>query len=162
MSKKRILVLALVLALLLAVTGTVFAEEGDSEQYAVGFLASFPSYGISGVMQLTDQISVQGILGPLGTISTYSLRGRYNFQEDEYWRMYGYAGAGIWRYDYTTTSTETSFGVAGGAGYEYDWQAFDEDFPPLSSTVELGIGLVDLDYYDFTAITFGVGTHYRF
>ena len=173
--KKKCLssILILVFILLLAQSSVLAQEEG---KYKIGFMASFPSYGLSGIMKINDKVSVQGILAPMGDLSSYSVRGLYKIQEEETWHTYSYGSIGIWKHEYeevvnssnyynltTETKTESAVGFGAGVGIEYDWSIwYGEDFPPISSSLEIGFGSVGLDNYEYSAISIGAATHYKF
>ena len=168
--KKKYLssILILVFILLLAQSSVLAQEEG---KYKVGFMASFPSYGLSGIMKVNDKVSVQGILAPMGDLSNYSVRGLYKIEEEESWHTYGYGSIGLWTHTYTDYSnsyggedeTESAVGIGAGVGIEYDWSIwYGEDFPPISSSIEIGFGSVGLDNYNYSSISIGAATHYKF
>ncbi len=165
------------MALLLSLgPGAALAAEDVGTKYGVGFQSSFPAWGLSGMVDLNDQISVQGILGFIGDLKTYAGRGIYRFRREDKWNAYGYGMVGAWSYTgyqitsvfpYTTKeTTETVMGFGAGVGIEYDWRAWlnNSDMPPIMWNVEIGIANVNFDEvdYDFSSFVFGVGAHYRF
>jgi len=161
--KKGYLSLFLILVFVLLLTsGTAFAQEQEEGKYKIGFQASFPSYGLSGIMRVNEKVSVQGVAAPFGDVTTFAVRGLYRFREEPGWNAYGYGSFGM--YNYTAgTIDESKTGFGAGVGIEYDWQMrFGEDAPPLTSNLEIGIGSVNFDYYDYSTFSFGVGTHYKF
>ena len=131
-----------------------------SQEFSVGFQSSFPSYGISLKADFDDKNSAQAIFGAFGTLSTYSARYIYNFNEvGNNITPFAYAQAGIWEYDFDALNIKESvFGFGLGGGLEFD--IFKSVIDGLKSTVELGYGSVNLEYYDFKATTFGFGVHY--
>ena len=131
-------------------------------RYGVGFQGSFPAWGLSGMMTLNETISVQAILGLLGTLNTVAGRGLYTFREEQHWDAYGYGMVGYWSYRTSGISSDNALGFGAGAGIQYDWRAFDENLPPIYWNIELGFGVVNLDNYNFSTIMFGTGVHYRF
>lgn len=137
------------------------AETAERGQYGLGFQSSFPAWGLSGMYDLNRDISLQAILGPLGNLNTFAGRGLYRFQHEDDWNLYGYGMLGIWTHSFIG-ETFSSIGFGFGAGLEYDWRAFSEDLPPLFWNLELGVGFVDLDHYNFSTLMIGVGVHYRF
>lgn len=171
---KKIVVSAILSIFL--VPGVLLAQEQqnttDTEiehfRYGVGFQGTFPASGISGMMSITDQISIQAIAGIFGSVRTLSGRGLYKFQEDQYWDLYGYGMIGAWSYRGWTSSlnrsTETVLGLGAGAGFQYDWRAFVPDFPPIAWNLELGLIYADFNdiNYSLSAIMIGAGVHYRF
>jgi len=151
----------------------VFAEENADTRYGVGFQSSWPAWGLSGMFDVNEDISVQGILGFIGDLKTYAGRGLYRFRKEDGWNAYGYGLIGAWSYTgikFTGYSfeetTETVMGFGAGVGIEYDWRNWmgNSDLPPIMWNVELGIASVSFDEvdYDFSTFMFGVGAHYRF
>lgn len=147
---------------LFAVATTHNAAAAEKTQYGLGFQATLPAYGISGMMDFSDKISGQLVLGPFGALKTYAVRGLYRFQRKNYWNIYGYGMVGAW--SYTLDKTETAIGAGVGAGIEYDWRGIDPELPPLFWNFEIGIGFAGFDksFYSYSAIAFGGGVHYRF
>lgn len=134
-------------------------------RYAVGFQSAFPAYGISGMMNVGDQIAVQGVVGAFGTLSTFSGRGIYRFQQNGTYNLYGFGTAGVWRWS-SGSFNESSLGVGGGGGLELDWRRIfsnsETTFPPLMSSLDIGFTAANFDTYNFNALTLGAGFHYRF
>jgi fluoride ion exporter CrcB/FEX len=162
--------LLLVGALLLGVTAMdataqAAADTTSSSRFAVGFQSSFPAFGVSAILDLGDQIAVQGVLGAFGTVSTFSGRGIYCFQQERAYNLYGFGTVGLWRWSGFGIS-ENSVGVGGGGGIELDWRAIfspeDGSFPPLVSSIDIGFTAANFDNYNFNALTIGAGLHYRF
>jgi hypothetical protein len=148
------------------VTAAQMSGEGnppESTKYGVGFQGTWPAYGISGMMDINEEISAQAIVGFFGNLNTFAARGLYRFQNEDYWNLYGFGMVGAWSYSVGSLS-ETSPGFGLGGGISYDWRAFDPNLPPLFWNLELGIGFVNFDEvdYNFSTILFGAGVHYRF
>lgn len=168
----RIYQLAIAIVLAFVVFSNAFAQDRDDLKWGAGFQGSFPAYGLSGMMDINEMISVQAILGFFGSLNTYAGRGLYRFKKEEDWEIYGYGMIGAWSYDgvrFRTgfgieNYTETVIGFGAGAGLEYDWRAFNPDLPPLFWNIELGIGIVDFNdvNYNFNTLLIGAGVHYRF
>lgn len=137
-------------------------DNPENFRYGVGFQSTFPAWGLSGTMQITDEISGQLILGPFGILNTFAGRGLYSFQEEQYWNLYGYGMLGVWTYNYIGSRRESSLGIGAGAGIQYDWRAWNDELPPLFWNLELGLGFVNLDHYNFNSVMLGTGVHYRF
>lgn len=148
------------------------AQNVQPTQYGVGFQATFPSYGLSGMMDITPTISAQGILGFFGSLKTYAVRGLYRFKRKDYWNLYGYGMIGAWSYtgryyDYDRDwidDTETTVGFGVGAGFEYDWRGWDAELPAIFWDFEIGLGFANFNTvgYDFSVLAIGGGVHYRF
>jgi len=145
---------------------TVSAKEGDI--YA-GIQASYPAYGASIKYDFSDKVAVQGVIGALGTIGSYNVRGIYRFmQKQDYWNIYGFGSVGVLTWGGTRYySSETTLSIGGGAGVEWDWQKFLKEkfrfkFVPLYSSIEVGFSTGSFDYYDYNAGYIGAGIHYKF
>ena len=141
--------------------GTTIGLQGG--KYGVGFTSSWPAYGISGVYYANQKISIEAVLGFLGTVNTYSGRLWYRFTPGEKFDIYGVAGAGIYTYDYFL-GNENVLGLQGGAGIESGIQALadDPELPAIFFNLELTLGYANFEFYNFSAISFGAGIHYRF
>jgi hypothetical protein len=142
---------------------TTDVTDPEPTKYGVGFQSAFPAYGLSGMMDINEDISVQAIVGFFGSLKTFAARGLYNFQREDYWNLYGFGMLGVWNYSIGSVS-ETVPGFGLGAGISYDWRAFNADLPPLFWNLELGLGIVNFDEvnYNFSTFMFGAGVHYRF
>jgi hypothetical protein len=141
---------------------TMLNREG---RFGVGFQSSYPAWGLSGTYDVNEDISAQAILGFFGNLQTYAARGVYRFQQEDQWNLYGYGLLGIWRYSFSAfgiSDSENAVGFGLGAGMEYDWRSWNETLPPIYWNIELGLGIVDMDHYNFSTIMFGAGLHYRF
>jgi hypothetical protein len=132
-------------------------------RFGVGTASSWPAYGLSGTYHVNEKVTAQAVLGFFGTVSSFSGRGWYRFTRDIKYDLYGYAGAGLYRYDYVF-DTENVLGLGAGVGIEASLQKLfdDDDFPPIFANSELGLSYADFDFYNFSALTFGFGIHYRF
>lgn len=137
--------------------------EIEKTVYGVGFQGTFPASGLSGMMDLTDEFTVQAIVGFFGNLNTFAGRGLYKFQKEDFWDLYGYGMIGAWNYSFASQS-ETVLGLGLGAGVQYDWRAFNDELPPIFFNLELGIGFVDFKEvnYNFSTFMIGAGVHYRF
>jgi len=131
----------------------------------IGFQSAFPAYGASVIYNAPSGASVQGILGAFADLKMYAGRVRYRFQPNGNVHPYAFGTLGLWSYDgyragtYSVEkTTESVFGVGGGAGIEY----FFAGMPSLGFNAEIGFGSAkfkDIDY-NFSAIGVGVGLHY--
>ncbi len=144
-------------------SNNTLAEGESDEKFAVGFQSGFASGGLSAKMRFNEKFTGQALLGFFGSLTHYGARGLYNLKTDEFWEFYGFAQAGIWTWDGSfLRDSQTVFGFGGGAGFEYDIRGFDENFPPVFISSEVGLAFVDFDYYSFSTFGFGLGAHYRF
>lgn len=179
---KKQLNMAVVVFLFLLVSSVTFAQEQKETKFGIGLQILYPVWGISGIMDVTDNISVQGILGPLGDVQIYAVRGIYRFRKEPKWNVYGYGMIGVFRHTYThtytyytdypyypyseiklETVTETAAGLGVGVGIEYDWRALAPNLPPILWNLEFGLQQVNFKSdYQFPEATFGAGLYYRF
>lgn len=116
-------------------------------------------------MQVSEKLTAEAILGFLGNVSTYSARGWYRFNRNPEYDLYGYAGAGVYRYGYDILGiNENVLGLGAGVGVEASLAKLfdDEDFPPIFLNTELGLAYANFDYYNFSSLSYGFGIHYRF
>lgn len=151
-----------------ALTPAALAAQ-DSSPYSIGFQSSWPSYGLSGRYDASDQLQFQAVVGALGEVTNFSARINYDFQDKEKYDVYGYGSVGMWRYAYDilgVSDSETSVGLGGGGGFEFDLQEVfspdDDDFPPLFWSIELGVAFASFDNYNWSLFSFGGGLHYHF
>lgn len=141
-------------------------------RYGVGFASSWPAYGLSGTLQVSEKMTAEAVLGFLGTISNFGGRLWYRFNRSPKYDFYGFGAASLYRYRYTTydsrfeirRATENVLGIGGGAGLEIGLQSFfeDEELPPIFFNWEIGLSVASFEYYDFSSFIFGGGIHYRF
>ena len=140
-------------------------------RYGVGLGSSWPAYGLSGTIQISETITGEAILGFFGDVTNFGGRIWYRFNRNAKYDIYGYGGVGVYRYkgfDSILLDIGVSEGVLGlgfGAGVEAGLAKLfdDEDFPPIFVSAELGIALASFEYYGgFSTISLGFGIHYRF
>jgi len=152
--------------------GTAGAQGENRGKFGVGFQSSFPAWGVSGMMDISNNMALQGILGAFGDLKLYGGRGIYRFRQEQRWNTYGYGLIGAWSYkgieiDSNFTwkeTTETVVGFGAGVGVEYDWRAWVPGLPPIWSNLEIGFGRTKFEEvdYDFSTFMLGAGFHYRF
>jgi hypothetical protein len=168
----RILSAALLAAtvLLQAAPHAATAQENDN-RFGIGFQSSWPAYGLSGVYDLNERLTAQAVLGAFGSLTTVSGRGLYHFQRQPSHTLYGFGTVGVWRHSWSlagSSSSETSPGVGGGAGVEFDWRSIlgnsgnGSEFPPIFSSIDIGFVAASFDHYNFSGLVIGAGLHYRF
>ena len=138
---------------------------GFSQGIEVGFQSSFPSYGPSVKFNLGEQSKGQIIIGSFGTVS--SISGRYlkslsgsNDLGGVTFNPYIYGQLGSWTYDYDLLGiNDTSFGYGVGIGADSSLLHFISE--NLNLGIEIGLGGVDLEYYDINLLSFGLGIHFK-
>jgi hypothetical protein len=146
------------------------SQQERSSRFGIGVQSSWPAYGLSGIYDANDRMTAQLVLGALGSVTTISGRLLYHFKRMEKYNWYGFGTAGLWRHSYRFAGiddSETAVAFGGGAGIELDWRRIIEsgggDFPPLYSTIDIGLTATSgFDHYSWSALTWGVGLHYRF
>ena len=163
--QKQIKVLATVA--ILGITSNLSANDlADSlkkNNLYVGFQSSWPSYGISAKMDIKEKVAIQGVIGLLGTVNSYSVRGIYKFKQKQFYNLYGFGSVGLWTWDGGRYyGSESVFGIGGGAGVEYDLRGIDRSFIPLFVNAEIDITIASFDNYSFSSTGLGLGLHYKF
>ncbi len=152
------------------IDGTVGVQGG---RYGVGFASSWPSYGISGTLQMSETLTAEAIIGALGAVSHFGGRVWYRFNRNVNYDLYGYGAVGVYRYRSgyyfngrgdRIRDTESVLGLGAGVGIEAGLQKLldDENFLPLFINAEFGLALASFEYYNFSSFSFGAGIHYRF
>lgn len=137
------------------------AAELEPSAFGVGFQSSWPSFGVSGTIDLNERFALQGVAGFFGRINMFAGRGLYRFSREELWSLYGYGSAGAVTHSFRT-EREVTVGLGAGVGLEYDWRAWQRKLPPIRWNLEIGLAYADFDFYDYTGLTFGGGVQYRF
>ena len=165
LQKKFALVIVLALASQVQAKdyGTNIVNSLNTNNVYVGLQSSYPAHGLSLKMDLDSKISVQGILGFLGTINSYTVRGIYKFKKEQFYNLYGFGSLGMMSWNGSSTyADETIFGIGGGGGLEYDLRGIDRTFIPLYLNFELNFNLTDFDHYNMSVAGLGLGLHYKF
>lgn len=163
--------LPIALSVFLLTSSLALAQKEEETKFGIGFQSAFPAWGISGMMDVSDEFSVQGILGAFGDLKTYAGRGIYRFEKKPNYNTYGYGMVGAWSYTgfeigsgfQLKETTETVMGFGAGVGIEYDWRVFAPELPPIMWNLEIGLGSVKFGNVDFSFSTLmvGAGAHYR-
>lgn len=145
------------------------AEAGaGTSPWSVGLQSSWPSYGASVKYDLSDRTQAQGVLGALGTVTSFGGRLMHDFRQEEKYDVYAFGAVGVWRYGYRSLGadySETSVGLGGGAGFDFDLaRVFDAEdtFPALFWSIELGLTFASFDNYSWSAFGLGAGLHFHF
>lgn len=140
-------------------------------RYGIGLASSWPAYGISGTIQVSETLTGEAVLGFFGTVSNFGGRIWYRFNRNETYDIYAYGGLGVYRYTgfdsilLDLNRTESVLGIGLGAGVEAGLPKLfdDEDLPPIFLNAELGLALASFEYYTgFSTLSLGFGVHYRF
>jgi opacity protein-like surface antigen len=148
------------------------AQDGN-RNIGVGLQSSFPIYGLSAKIGITDKVLAQAVVAPFNSssgdfgysINFYGVRGIYRFTDaDNSLVPYGFAGVGLIRSTLKMGSLgSTSSNMLGwnlGAGLEY----FPNFLDNLGVSVELGYGAMNVSSVgvSVSSITAGGGIHYYF
>lgn len=140
-------------------------------RYGIGLASSWPAYGISGTIQVSETLTGEAVLGFFGAVSNFGGRIWYRFNRNETYDIYAYGGLGVYRYTgfdsilLDLNRTESVLGIGLGAGVEAGLPKLfdDEDLPPIFLNAELGLALASFEYYTgFSTLSLGFGVHYRF
>ncbi len=152
-------------------------QKEKKTKFGIGFQYSSPALGISGILDVTPNVSIQGILDPLGDLKTYVGRGIYRFKKKSNWNAYGYGMLGTWSYPIygggllywdIKEGTEKIMVFGAGVGIEQDCRSLGASFsgfPPLWLNFEIGLRSAkfkEASYNPLLPISVGVGIHYRF
>lgn len=156
---------------------TVDSKSSGSD-WSFGLQAAPLVFGLSLRRRLNDQWQVQGMLAPYGDEVAIGARVLRVSTRKQYWHSYLYSGIAIknsdsyyYDNDSFTDSVETYTETVGtiGLGVEWAWAAKNASLPPLSWSLELGLGYRNENYEntevsnsDEVFLAFGAGIHYQF
>jgi hypothetical protein len=132
------------------------AREGTR---GIGLQLSWPAFGISGMVDVADQITLQGVLGGYMYGATLAGRGIYRFPAPDIWTPFAYGQVGVWT-DYETHGAVPNFGAGGGV--EVDIRSFIPESPPIYAAFEAGIISVLQGDRPRVWLQIGPAVHYRF
>lgn len=155
----------------MAIANFVSAQDGN-RKIGVGLQSSFPVYGISAKIGITDQVMAQAIVAPFGasagtagySLNFYGARGIYRFTDpDRVAVPYAFAGAGLIHSTFTYGTTSSSANIVGwslGAGLEF----FPNFLDNLGLSAEIGYGSMSVGTGNIaiSSMTYGGGLHYYF
>ena len=166
--------LVVFVVLFFSVLGVTFGQSACPTDFGIGVQAAFHSFGISGILDVANKVSIQAILGFFGDLKSYGGRLLYRFNKEEFWNVYGFGMLGAWSYTglstganlSRSTTTETVFGFGAGAGVEYNLEGLTHKFIPffpLYINLEIGFGAVNFKQvaYNFSPLMVGAGVHFR-
>lgn len=143
-----------------AITAVPEVREG---RMGVGLQLTWPTYGLSGMFDVSDQISVQAVVGTAGYGLALTGRGLYRLGRQEYFRPYAYGEAGMWT-GYSHWGTVPNFGFGGGV--EADIRQLLPEAPPVYLAFEAGLNMTVYSGTwgsgTFTRFQIGPALHYRF
>ncbi len=161
--------LGLVAAFLLVGAGVAGAQQVPQEEpltrprTGVGVQLTWPTYGLSGVMDLTDNLTVQGVVGPFWGLSLTG-RGIYRLTPLELFTPFAYGAVGYSTGFVLGTVSRGTVHFGGGGGVDVDVRNFVPDLPPIFVNLEAGLMFVPWPGGGGTSTYFmlGPGVHYRF
>ncbi len=149
-----------------------------SSDWSFGLQAAPLVFGLSLRHHLNDDWQVQGVLSPHEEDTTVALRVLRTSTQKKYWQSYLFSGLAVGKdteyvYDNVnfTDADEKYIAtvVTVGLGVEWSWAAKNPSLPPLSWSLELGLGYSDknFDNNDIsgnsrTFLAAGAGIHYQF
>lgn len=163
----------LIFTIALAFTALNLSAQDGNRTIGVGVQTSFPVYGLSARVAVTEQIVAQAIVAPFSgssgdfgySINFYGARGLYRFTEPDRTAVpYAYAGAGLIRSTINLgslgSSSSNMLGWSLGAGVEF----FPGFLDNLGASAEIGYGAMNVGALgvSIAALNFGVGIHYYF
>ncbi|GEM_PF-6990949 len=136
---------------------------------SLGYQSTMRSAGPSIRYPISEDVTIGGVVGALGSTTSAVVRGMLYFQDTEALDYYYYGQLGYWRYTNRFIIGSQSFesdsgvGIGVGVGLDYDLLEAVPEFIPLTISIEAGIGYVAWgDYSGFDLLTLGLGFHYRF
>ncbi len=145
-------------------SSVAMAQEDNHGKFGVGGQVTFPTIGMSFIVNTESPFSIQAILGVFGDLKTYSGRLLFRIPATESAVPYAYGLFGAWSFrDYTDglkKKTEIVPAYGFGLGLEY----FKSEGPNIGYSTEIGYGSIKfrkLDY-DIDAIMYGAGIHFYF
>ena len=163
----------LILTFALAFSAFQLSAQDGNRNIGVGIQSSFPTFGLSARVGITDQVMAQAIVAPFSassgdfgySVTFYGARGIYRFTESDRTAVpYAFAGAGLIRSTLKMGSLgSTSSNMLGwnlGAGLEF----FPGFLDNLGASVELGYGAMNVGTTGISVagVNYGVGIHYYF
>jgi len=131
----------------------------NSQEIGFGLTIQGPSSGLSGKVVFDNTHAGEIIFGVLGTVNNLSGKYSYYINRENKLDKYIYLQAGNWKYN-SIGMDESVFGYAIGVGIDFSLTSFYWWPKNLKTSIELGLNKVNLNYYDYPSINFGVGLHY--
>jgi hypothetical protein len=133
-------------------------------RFGVGLQLTWPTFGLSGMMDVSDEVSIQGVLGTAGYGLAIAGRGLFRLPHQEHFRPYAYGEAGLWS-AYREWGAVPNFGF--GGGIELDIRQFAPEAPPVYASFEAGLNMAfyrDRELGSGSLVRFQIGpaVHYRF
>lgn len=153
-------------------------DSAQGSDWSFGFQAAPLVFGLSVRRNLNDVWQVQGMLAPYGDEVAVAARVLRVSTRKQYWHSYLFSGLAIknsdsYFYDDNSFTDEiekyTESVATIGLGVEWAWGAKNPSLPPLSWSLELGLGYANESYKNSSIsnngkafLAFGAGIHYQF
>jgi hypothetical protein len=150
--------------------GFTKAQDGN-RNLGFGLQSSFPTYGLSAKIGISDRLLGQAIAAPFASakskdfgysVNFFGARANYRLSDPDASAVpYAFAGAGIIRSSMTFMGNKTTNSYLGwnlGAGIEF-FPGFADN---LSASAELGYGSMNVNSagISVSGLSFGLGLHY--
>ena len=154
---KKLMIISLAVLFSLTLMGNLAEAQTNVGGYRIGLQSSYQIRSSLGLSVIYDQSLTSSYQGIINLGRPLSIEGRYlnRFRLENFWNAYGFLALGL--YD---GPGNTGFFGGGGVGVEYDMQALEPTFPPISLNADLGI--FASDSFDSFDPRLSIGFHYRF
>jgi hypothetical protein len=149
----------------------VAVAQNGNRNLGFGLQSSFPTYGLSAKIGVSDQLLCQAIVAPFSsaksstfsyTMNFYGVRANYRLSDPESTLVpYGFVGTGVIRSTYNFMGSKSSSNYLGwniGAGLEF----FPNFLDNLGASAELGYGSMNINTLGTAVrgVSLGLGLHY--
>lgn len=167
---KKTIIRTIVFAVCILLFSNASAQDGN-RNLGFGLQSSFPTYGLSAKIGISDRVLAQAIIAPFASakskdfgysVNYFGARGIYRLSDpDASVVPFAFAGAGVIRSSMNfmgTKSTTNYLGWSLGAGLEF----FPGFLDNLGVSAELGYGSMNVNSVgvSVSSISLGVGLHY--
>lgn len=166
--KKYGLLVFVLLALFLLHSGVAAGSKiGNypSGKFGIGFQRiTWNCWGLSGMIEITPDIAVEGLIGLIGDRKAYGFRALYRAIKIKDINIYGYGLIGTEKVGEWGKKDEMGLLIGGGAGIEYNLERIIADTFSIGFHVEIGVenlsGYVLINA-DYTSLIYSAGFHIR-
>jgi len=172
--KKHFILILIVVLLVLSSPLTIQGKENTRGKFGVGFQrVTWNSWGLSGMVDLTRTIAIEGLAGVAGDDQAYAVRGLFRFFNRRNYNIYGYGALGMLTIEEIGRVSglsliyveETGLVLGTGIGGEYDTGKIAAGFFSVSLCVEIGfenISQFEVIDGNYSSMTYSAGFHIRF
>lgn len=141
----------------------------ERERFGVGFYNALPRPLLAMALKadVTEALALEGLVSPLGTLSSYGLKASYSFVFEPAYRVYGF-GTGLLGPDPTYYADYFGdpfiiFAFGGGVGLEFSYAALFGNASALPIWANFDLGLANRGVSGTgLSIYFGSGISFRF